>query len=312
MRKGVSVFLLLALIASASRSERAADRPAGAGYLSSIGSETMAPLLDLWVEDFRRSHPEIDVSIQSAGSATAPPALADGVANLAPMSRVMSEVETAAFVSRRGYKPTPVRVALDAVMVIVHRQNPLRGLTLALLDAVFSSSRKCGRSEDFSLWGQLGLAGEWRARPVQPFGRGPVSGTHDYFRQQALCGGVFKDSIVNVSTSAALARAVGNSLNAIGYVGLGYRNPAVRPIPLAVAAGAPFIEPSAANALAGIYPLTRYLYIYMDKPPGRPLPFAVDALIRLALSERGQQDVARAGYIPLPVNVIPQELARMH
>lgn len=311
--RGVSAFVLLALIAGVVRAERAVDPgpAAAAGRLSSIGSETMAPLLELWVEEFGHSHPEVAVSVQSSGSATAPPALADGVADIAPMSRMMNGLEVAAFVSRRGYEPTPVRVALDAVTVIVHRQNPVRGLTLAQLDGVFSSGRKCGSGEDFSLWGRLGLAGEWRTRPLQVFGQGPVSGTYEYFRQQALCGGAFKDSVATLPTSAALAEAVGNSLNGIGYAGLGHRNPAVRPIPLALSAGTPFIEPSAANALAGTYPLTRYLYIYVNKPPGQPLSVAVDAFIRLALSARGQQSVARVGYIPLPVGLITQELARL-
>jgi phosphate transport system substrate-binding protein len=310
-RRRVAAFVLLVLIAGVARAERAADRPAGAGYLSIVGSETMAPLLHLWLADFKRSYPDIPVSVQSAGSVTAPPALADGVANLAPMSRMMSEVETAAFASRRGYKPTPVRVALDAVTVIVHRQNPLRGLYLAQLDAIFSSTRKCGWGDDLSFWGQLGLAGEWRSRPFNAFGRGPVSGTRDYFREQALCGGVFKKSVVNVSASEGLVAEVGNSPNAIGYVSLGYTHPSVRAIPLAAAAGRPFIEPNPANALAGTYPLTRYLYVYADKPPGRPLPFAVDALIRLALSERGQQSVALSGYIPLPARLTSGELARV-
>jgi phosphate transport system substrate-binding protein len=172
-------------------------------------------------------------------------------------------------------------------------------MTLAQLDAAFSASRKCEKGEDISIWGHLGLAREWRDRPLQMFGRGAASGTRDYFRQQALCGGDFKNAVVTQSTSAALVRAVANSLNAIGYAGL------------TVVTGTPFVEPSAANALAGTYLLTRYLYICVDKPPGRPLPSAIDAFIRLVLSERGLQSVARTGYIPLPVSLATRELMQL-
>ncbi|HUL13782.1 MAG TPA: phosphate ABC transporter substrate-binding protein PstS family protein [Methylococcaceae bacterium] len=315
-RQGVFAFLVLASVVNAPRAETEGDpdypgAATVAGSLSSIGSETMAPLMELWAEDFKRAHPGVDVRIQSSGSFAAPPALADGVAHLAPMSRMMNATEMSAFVARRGYQPTPVQVAVDAVMVVVHRANPIRGMSLAQLDAVFSSARKCGPGEDILRWGQLGLSEEWQERPVQVYSPGPVSGTRDYFRQQALCGGDFKNAALASSTSPALVRAVGNSLNAIGYVGLGHMIPGVRSVPLAVAPGAPWVTPSAANALAGTYPLARYLYIYIDKAPGRPLPSAVEAWLRMGLSERGQRLVARAGYIPLPSSVIPQQLTQL-
>ena len=128
-----------------------------AGNLSSVGSDTLANLMTLWAEQFSSQYPNVNIQIQAAGSSTAPPALTEGTANLGPMSRKMKDKELAEFEAKFNYKPTPVRVAIDALAVYVHKDNPLAGLTIAQVDAVFSTTRKCGAAADVRRWGGVGL-----------------------------------------------------------------------------------------------------------------------------------------------------------
>jgi phosphate transport system substrate-binding protein len=137
------------------------------GNLSSVGSDTLANLMTLWAEEFKRLYPNVNVQIQAAGSSTAPPALTEGTSNLGPMSRLMKDKEIEAFERKYGYKPTPVAVAIDALAVFVHKDNPIEGLSIEQVDAVFSSTRTCGAAASIESGGQLGLGGAWAARELQ-------------------------------------------------------------------------------------------------------------------------------------------------
>lgn len=114
------------------------------GNLSSVGSDTLANLMTLWAEDYKRFYPNVNIQIQAAGSSTAPPGLTEGTSNIGPMSRKMKDKEIAAFEERHGYKPTAVPVAIDALAVFAHKDNPIKGLSIEQVDAIFSSTRKCG------------------------------------------------------------------------------------------------------------------------------------------------------------------------
>lgn len=279
------------------------------GNLTSVGSDTLANLMTLWAEAFRRTYPNVNVQIQAAGSSTAPPALTEGTANLGPMSRRMKDVELQAFEQKYGYKPTAIAVAIDALAVFVHKDNPIKGLTLPQLDAIFSSTRLCGARSEARRWGDLGETGALANQPLQLFGRNSVSGTYGYFKEQALCKGDFKPGVNEQPGSASVVQAISSSLNGIGYSGFGYKTASVRTVPLARAEGGPFIEDTEANAINGSYPLARYLYVYLNKPPNRPLPPLEAEFVKLILSQSGQQLVARDGYIPLPASVVKQVLA---
>lgn len=286
------------------------EKAAGvSGNLTSVGSDTLANLMTLWAEAFRRTYPSVNVQIQAAGSSTAPPALTEGTANLGPMSRRMKDVELQAFEQKYGYKPTAVVVAIDALAVFVHKDNPIRGLTLAQLDAIFSSTRLCGARTDTRRWGDLGESGSLASQPLQLFGRNSVSGTYGYFKERALCKGDFKPGVNEQPGSASVVQAISSSVNGIGYSGFGYKTASVRTVPLALADGGPFVEDTEANAINGSYPLARYLYVYVNKPPNRPLPPLEGEFLKLILSQSGQQLVARDGYIPLPATVAAQALA---
>ena len=114
------------------------------GNLSSVGSDTLANLMTFWAEEFKKQYPNINVQIQAAGSSTAPPALSQGTSNFGPMSRAMKDNEIQDFEKKYGYKPTAIPVAVDALAVFVHKDNPIKGMSMAMVDAVFSSTRKCG------------------------------------------------------------------------------------------------------------------------------------------------------------------------
>lgn len=282
------------------------------GNLSSVGSDTLANLMTLWTEAFKKEYPNVNIQVQAAGSSTAPPALTEGTANLGPMSRAMKDNEIEAFEARHGYRPTAVRVAIDALAVYVHKDNPLASLTIPQVDAIFSATRRCGTPVDARTWGDLGMQGSWATRPIQLFGRNSVSGTYGYFKDTALCGGDFKNTVNEQPGSASVVQAVTNSLNGIGYSGIGYRTSGVRPLPLSLRDGEPAIEATAANAVSGTYPLARHLLIYVNKKPGMPLPPIEAEFLKLVLSAVGQDVVVKDGYIPLPAAMLQRELAKLH
>ncbi len=278
------------------------------GNLSSVGSDTLANLMTLWAEEYKRNYPNVNVQIQAAGSSTAPPALTEGTSNLGPMSRKMKDRENQAFEERHGYKATAIPVAIDALAVYVHKDNPIKGMSIPQVDAVFSSTRKCRSAEDLKKWGQLGLTGSWAGRSIQLYGRNSVSGTYGYFKKKALCKGDYRNSVNEQPGSAAVVQAVSTSLNGIGYSGIGYRTSGVRAIPLAKKSGDAFVEATPDNAISGKYPLSRFLYIYVNKHPNKPLPPLEREFIRMVLSKSGQQVVIKDGYIPLPAKVVQKTL----
>ena len=280
------------------------------GNVSSVGSDTLANMMTFWAEDFKRTYPNVNVQIQAAGSSTAPPALTEATSNLGPMSRKMKMREIEAFQKRYGYKPTRVRVAIDALAVFVHKDNPLEGLTIAQVDAVFSNNRKCGADKDVDRWGDLGLSGAWTGKDVQLYGRNSVSGTYGYFKKKALCKGDFKNSVNEQPGSASVVQSVSASLNGIGYSGIGYRTSGVRALPLAKK-GQDFIEANMDNAISGKYPLSRYLYVYVNKHPNKALPPMEAEFLKMILSKTGQAIVEKDGYIPLPSKVVAKEFKKL-
>lgn len=278
------------------------------GSLSSIGSDTLANLMTLWGEEYKRLYPNVTIQIQAAGSSTAPPALSEGTATLGPMSRQMKSEEIEAFEARHGYKPTGIPVAVDALAIYVHKDNPITGLSVPQLDAIFSATRACGHDLDIKTWGDLGVTGELATQSIQLFGRNSVSGTYGYFKEYGLCKGDFKNSVNEQPGSASVVQGVTKSLNAIGYSGEGYRTSGVRMLPLARKTGGEMVEVNPENALSGKYPLSRYLYVYVNKHPNEPLAPLESEFLRMVLSQTGQTIVVKDGYIPLPAKIVEKAL----
>lgn len=277
------------------------------GNLSSVGSDTLANLMTLWAEEFKRNYPNVNIQIQAAGSSTAPPALTEGTSNLGPMSRKMKDKEIEAFEKKYGYKPTPIAVAIDALAVFAHKDNPIKGMSIDQVDAVFSSTRKCGAPEAITKWSQLGVSGSLADQSIQLFGRNSVSGTYGYFKKVALCKGDFQNGVNEQPGSASVVQSVSTSVNALGYSGIGYKTASVRALPLSKN-GTDYVEPTPENAVAGKYPLARSLYVYVNKKPGQPLPPLEREFIKLVLSKVGQEVVVKDGYIPLPAKVVEKQM----
>jgi phosphate transport system substrate-binding protein len=278
------------------------------GNLSSVGSDTLANLMTFWAEEFKHLYPNVNIQIQAAGSSTAPPALTEGTSNLGPMSRRMKDKEIEAFEKKFGYKPTFIPVAIDALAVYVHKDNPIKGMTIPEVDAVFSSTRKCGHDSNITKWGQLGLTGAWSNRTIQLYGRNSVSGTYGYFKHHAMCKGDYKNSVNEQPGSASVVQSVSSSINGIGYSGIGYKTSGVRAVPLTKKSGEDFIEATPDNAVNGSYPLARFLYIYVNKHPNEPLPPKEMEFLKMVLSKTGQKIVIKDGYIPLPAKIIEKAL----
>ncbi len=322
MKKTIIAMMLgsLAFVSAAAQAESKVDpklaeyqRTSGvSGNLSSVGSDTLANLMTLWAEEFKRVYPNVNIQIQAAGSSTAPPALTEGTSNFGPMSRKMKSKELEAFEKKFGYKPTPIRVAIDALAVYVHKDNPIEGMTIPQVDAVFSSTRKCGGSADVTRWGDLGMTGTWKTRDIQLFGRNSVSGTYGYFKKKALCKGDYKANVNEQPGSASVVQSVSASINGIGYSGIGYKTSGVKAVALTKKPGKPFIAATNENAANGSYPLSRYLWVYVNKHPNKPLAPLDREFIKMVLSKAGQQVVVKDGYIPLSKKIVDKELAKLN
>lgn len=281
-----------------------------AGSLLSVGSDTLAGMTTLWVEEFQTLYPNVDSQVQASGSATAPPALTEGTAQFGPMSRPMRMREIEAFERAFGYKPTELRVAIDAIGVFVHRDNPIEGLNFSQLDSIFSETLRCGATKSSKTWQDLGLSYDWAKRGIQMFGRNSVSGTYGYFKQNALCGGDFKRNVNEQPGSASVVQSVASSINTIGYSGVGYQVSGVKLLPIAKS-GTDYVMPTHENILSGQYPLSRYLFVYVNKNPLRDLTPIQREFIRFIFSKQGQSLVAKDGYVPISAEIASQELQKV-
>ena len=281
------------------------------GNLSSVGSDTLNNLMTLWAESFNKFYPSVKIQIEGKGSSTAPPALIAGTAQFGPMSRAMKGSEIDQFEKKYGYKPTQVRVAVDALAVFVNKDNPTKCLSFEQVDGAFSKSRRQGGKEDIKSWGQVGLTGDWAARPISLFGRNSASGTYGFFKEHVLKNGDYKDSVKEQPGSAAVVQGISVDRYAIGYSGIGYSTAGVRALPLSEKAGGACAEATAANAYAGTYPLARFLYVYVNRAPGKPMDPLTREFVKLVVSRQGQEVVVKDGYFPLPASIVKEELAKI-
>lgn len=273
------------------------------GNIKSVGSDTLNNLMTLWAEGFKRVYPNVQVEIEGKGSSTAPPALIAGTANFGPMSRKMKQAEEDEFESRFGYKPMPLPTSIDMLAVYAHKDNPIKGLSLPQVDAVFSKTRNLGHAEDVTRWGALGLTGNWGNLPISVYGRNAASGTYGYFKKHALGKGDYKDSVKEQPGSSAVVQGVASDKGGIGYSGIGYKTADVIAVPLALEEGGEMIPATPENAYTGDYPLARYLYVYVNFKPGSELDPLRREFVRYIFSKQGQSDVVKDGYFPITAKI---------
>jgi phosphate transport system substrate-binding protein len=278
------------------------------GSLSSVGSDTMNNMMTLWAETFRKNYPNVKIQIEGKGSGPAPTALTNGTAQFGPMSRPMRPAEFDAFEAKYGYKPIELKTSYDALAVYVNKDNPLEKLTLAQVDAVFSKSRKRG-GKAAATWGDLGLTGDWAARPISLYGRNSASGTYGFFKEHVLKNGDYKDTVKEQPGSASVVQGVTEDRYGIGYSGIGYRTSGVKVVPLAETTT--FSDGNYADVVAGKYPLNRFLYLYINRAPGKPLDPLVKEFVSFILSKEGQEGVVKDGYMPLTEKLVKEELVKI-
>jgi len=281
------------------------------GNASSIGSDTMNNMMALWLEEFRKFYPNVKIQIEGKGSSTAPPALIEGTAQFGPMSRAMKSTELDKFEQQFGYKPTQLRTSLDALAVFVNKDNPVEGLSLPQIDAIFSKTKRSGFAADITSWGDLGLKGDWANARISLYGRNSASGTYGFFKDHALFKGDYKDEVKEQPGSASVVQGITEDRFGIGYSGIGYRTSGVRVVPLAAKEGEPFQEGNLDNVINGSYPLGRFLYIYINKSPNKPLDPLVREFCKFIFSKEGQQIVIKDGYMPVPYEVAQQEMVKL-
>mgnify|MGYP000928905194 CR=1 FL=1 len=279
------------------------------GNVNSIGSDTMNNLMTLWGEGYNRLYPSVRLQVEGKGSSTAPPALIAGTAQLAPMSRDMKPSEIDDFEKKFGYKPTGFRVALDALAVYVHKDNPVVSLSLAQLDGIFSTTHKSGHA-DVTRWSELGLTGSWD-QPISLYGRNSASGTYGFFKDHALARGDFKPSVKEQPGSSSVVQGVAGDRFGIGYSGIGYRTSGVRAVPISSKDGDSAYEPELENVVTGKYPLGRFLFVYVNKAPGKPLDPLVGEFMKFILSRQGQEIVVKDGFLPIPAKAVEAELKKL-
>jgi phosphate transport system substrate-binding protein len=279
------------------------------GNLKSIGSDTMNNEMALWTEGFKKFYPNVQIEVEGKGSSTAPAALIAGTAHFGPMSRPMKQKEIDDFEKTFGYKPTGLPTSIDMLAVYVHKDNPLAGLSLQQVDAIFSKTRKGGHEKEIKTWGDLGLTGEWAAKPISLYGRNSASGTYGYFKEHALFGGDYRDEVKEQPGSSSVVQGVASDRYAIGYSGIGYKTADVRAVPLASGGSQDFVAAEPANAYSGEYPLARFLLLYVNHKPASELDPLRREFVRYILSKEGQSDVVKDGYYPVTAEIAIEALA---
>ena len=278
------------------------------GNINSVGSDTMNNMMALWAEAFRKMYPNVKIQIEGKGSSTAPPALIAGTSQFGPMSRAMRATEIDQFEAKYGYKPTQLRTSYDALAVYVNKDNPIEKLTLAQVDAAFSKTRRRG-GKNAATWGDLGLTGDWAARPISLYGRNSASGTYGFFKEHTLKNGDYRDTVKEQPGSASVVQGVTEDRFGMGYSGIGYKTSGVKVVALAEKDA--FSSGSYEDVKSGKYPLSRFLYLYINKAPGKPLDPLVKEYARLIFSKEGQEVVIKDGYLPLPASIVAEELKKL-
>ncbi|MBA5865513.1 MAG: phosphate ABC transporter substrate-binding protein [Nitrospira sp. CR1.3] len=303
-----------------------APNPELEGRLAIAGSTTMRPLLLRLAVEFRQLHPRVSIAVESAGSSEAIREFSLGISgqrrgdkakgdsghdgaaqvDILASSRELTMDERGRFVSRFGYEPLAIPIALDAVAIYVHKTNPVQGLTLTQLDSIFSSTRNRG-GQDITTWGQLGLEG-MTDKPIHLYGRDKRSGTHDFFQSVALDGGQVKASVDEEPGSASEILAIARDPLAIGYAGVGFEISEIRVVPLAAESGKSAILPNADSVADRSYPLSRTLYLYVNHDRKSKFDPVILEFLTYVNSQAGQQAVVRAKAYPLPEGMIGKNL----
>ncbi len=294
--------------------------------LAIVGADIMDEIVLGWTKIYRKQYPRLSVTLDLRASGAGGPGLASGKAHLAPVGREMFPSERKLFTDKFGYEPLEIRVATGSVgslgktatsVILVDKDNPIDCLSIEQLDAVYSKTRKHGYKE-VKTWGDLGAKGEWAARPIKLYGLKPINGIEQYYKQVVMDGGEYKEGITFVKGKGfthaftVAAEEMAKEPGGLTYALLANVTPNVKVLKVAPKLGGPCYEPNTQNVYSHKYPMSRYVYIYVNRKPGQPLEPKVKEFLRLVLSREGQDVVAKEQvFIPLLPETVKEELKKL-
>jgi phosphate transport system substrate-binding protein len=297
------------------------------GEIRSVGADTMEELTKLWIAGFSKVQPGATFTMEAKASGTAVPALTDGKGDIGPCAREVLPPELGPFQKKFGYEPFAVRVAsgsyrtpgkTHAIAFLVNKDNPIEKVTFSQLDAVFSTTRRHGAKEDIKTWGQLGLKGEWADKPIALWGLIRPNGIANFIQERVMVNGEYKSGInerTTVGSLAALdaiAQGVAADRYAIGYAGFGNLIPGVKAVAVAENDGGPYYKGTFDEVVTHTYPLSRYIYLYINKGPNKPIDPKIREFLDYILSKDGQDAVVKESiFLPLSASAVKQERAKL-
>jgi phosphate transport system substrate-binding protein len=254
------------------------------------GSDTMVNVAQVWAEEYRKAAPDVEVEVSGGGSGVGIAALIKGAVDVANASRDLKPSEAEQATKNTGKTPADFKVGYDALVVYVHKDNPIAEITLEQLTELYAEGGKVTR------WSELGVTIPGvKDDTIVRVSRQSSSGTYEFFREHALGNRDFRLGSRDLNGSKEVVELVGTTPTAIGYSGMGYATGAVKMVPVAPKAGAPAVAPTIAAVHDKTYPLARSLHLYtLGEPQG-----AVKAYIDWILSAAGQKVVEEAGYVPV-------------
>jgi phosphate transport system substrate-binding protein len=278
----------------------------------SVCSYDMEPVVLALEDQLRKADPQFKLDLRPNSAAEVAKALIEGKSQLAPINREFKPEEIAAFKTRWGYLPTRIAVGVDALVVLVQKNNPLKELRIDQLDAIWTTTRLNGYPKDIATWGDLGLAGSnWAARPIVCIDRPEGDGLRDYFRQNITKGGMNKDTNRQCTDAMTMIEDLVSNQAAIGYGGLGEVFNNLRAIPLVPLGGKNAVEATFESVASGEYPMTRVVYLYFNRALDKPIDPTVLKFLQFVISSKGQKQLAPFGFLPLPLDMLAMNKKRL-
>ena len=314
-----SAFLTMLLIASVTClpifdsptafAEPEAESAKSAKTLTATGSDSMADLMEKWSLAFRAKRADVTIQLNSQGSASAPPSLIEGLAEMGPMAREMKSDEIESFQRKFGFAPTKIRTGLTAIGLYVSAKNPLNAVTLDQLDAMYAVERKRGAERPIERWSDLGVKGELAEQNIALLGLAPENQSQGFFRQQVMGLGTFQTGLITAADTPSLWRLLAENPAGIAFGELG-RAPADVKL-LAIRHDRKLVLPTEKNLWNSHYPLVRFLNIYFVRAPEEPMDTSLSEFLKFVLSDSGQEVVRQAGFVPLTSAVRNEELRKI-
>ena len=318
MQNTLRFFLLMALAVTASTAafaESALQQAPGAldpnlpyyrpveklsGELKLGGSNTLSHIATVWIDSFTQFYPDVKITIDVNGSRQAVKDVKAGKTQIGLLSRTVHREEVEDFSKAFGYGPTVLTPCMERTGIFVHKDNPIKSLTLAQLDAIYSDDCRRGAEKPCRTWGQLGLTGAWASKPIVAHGRTKDTGSQVFIQQSVMLGAKMRSDLKAHKGNVEMLQAVTQDPNSVGFSGLSYATSDVKAVPLGFSEQEGFVAIDSPEADRGRYPLVRRLQLVVNHNPEKELPALQQEFIKYVFSRLGQEDVVKAGFQAIP------------